>query len=366
MKSLKLALCGLLAASVAHAQSSNVLIPLLTNASSSGSLTIGVYGGNYQINLAGTLGGSTVTLTESDSAGVQQTVATFTAVGNQCIAIGAKQSIQAIVTGGAPSGLYMTAQGVQSCPTTSVTITPSGTQDVNVKQIAGTATAVGNGTTNTGTQRVTLSSDSTGQVTLASGATVAVTQPTASNLNAQVQGAGASGSAVTGNPVLIGGSDGANTRSVTTDTSGHIINQAIVFSTASSSFVSQQSDSGKVYVVNSPSNQSAAANTPVVSTSLESCHVLKASPGNLYTLSITIQATSGIEQVFDATSAPSDGSVTPKWFIPVVSNGTFGGDSREWSVPMRFSTGITVCFSSATTPFTKTASSTAAFSANVQ
>jgi hypothetical protein len=40
---------------------------------------------------------------------------------------------------------------------------------INVNQVGGTATATGNGTTNAGTQRVTLSSDSTGQVTIAAG-----------------------------------------------------------------------------------------------------------------------------------------------------------------------------------------------------
>src|SRR5690242_2129987 len=40
-------------------------------------------------------------------------------------------------------------------------------QSVNVAQMASTATATGNGTTNAGTQRVTISNDSTGQVTLA-------------------------------------------------------------------------------------------------------------------------------------------------------------------------------------------------------
>jgi hypothetical protein len=47
-----------------------------------------------------------------------------------------------------------------------VTSTPSGTQDVNNIQINGVALSVGNGVTNTGTQRVTLSSDSTGVVGL--------------------------------------------------------------------------------------------------------------------------------------------------------------------------------------------------------
>lgn len=49
---------------------------------------------------------------------------------------------------------------------------------------------------------------------------VVVTQATAANLNAQVQGAGASGSAVTGNPVLMAGSDGTNARTIKTLTDG--------------------------------------------------------------------------------------------------------------------------------------------------
>jgi hypothetical protein len=49
---------------------------------------------------------------------------------------------------------------------------------------------------------------------------VAVTQATASNLNAQVVGPGAVGAAIVGNPVRIGGSDGTNTRNILTDTSG--------------------------------------------------------------------------------------------------------------------------------------------------
>lgn len=51
---------------------------------------------------------------------------------------------------------------------------------------------------------------------------VSVTQATASNLNAQVVGPGASGSAVSGNPVRVAGSDGTNTRNIATDTSGRL------------------------------------------------------------------------------------------------------------------------------------------------
>lgn len=54
-------------------------------------------------------------------------------------------------------------------------VNPSGSvfaEQVDLASVAGTTTATGNGTTNAGTQRVTLSSDSTGQVALAAGSAV--------------------------------------------------------------------------------------------------------------------------------------------------------------------------------------------------
>lgn len=47
-----------------------------------------------------------------------------------------------------------------------ISLTPSGTQDVNVKQIAGTTTAVGAGATDGGTQRFTIANDSPGIIAL--------------------------------------------------------------------------------------------------------------------------------------------------------------------------------------------------------
>lgn len=52
---------------------------------------------------------------------------------------------------------------------------------------------------------------------------VTVVQPTASALNAQVQGVAADGTAVTGNPVLIGGQDGTNVQSLATDGYGNLL-----------------------------------------------------------------------------------------------------------------------------------------------
>jgi hypothetical protein len=288
---------------------------------------------------------------------------------------------------------------------------------VNVKEINGVAPSMGNGVSGTGVQRVTLSSDSTGQVALASGATVAATQATASNLNAQVVGNVADGAADSGNPDKVGG---VYNSSATTYTSGNRANLPIsqhgnvrsldtvygcsgcgdglasvtglfaVEDTYGSSATASPAVTPWLYngttlnrekdivgAINStgagtestaPTPTAAATQgiAPVVSTALESCHVLKASPGNLYTLAVTIQATSGVLQVFNATSAPSDGAVTPIWWIPVVSNGTFGGGSWAWDFPLRGSTGLVACFSSATTPFTKTASATAAITAGVE
>ena len=52
---------------------------------------------------------------------------------------------------------------------------------------------------------------------------ISVSQATASSLNAQVVGPGASGAAIVGNPVRIGASDGTNTRNIVSDTSGRLI-----------------------------------------------------------------------------------------------------------------------------------------------
>lgn len=116
-----------------------------------------------------------------------------------------------------------------------------------------------------------------------------------------------------------------------------------------------------------PSASSAVGIIPVVSTSLESGHVLKASPGNLYTVSTIVTTVSGYLLLFDATTVPADGAVAPKFCFPIISSGTNGGIGVSYlpGPPLNFSTGIAASFSS-TGCFTKTASATAYFSAQVQ
>ena len=186
-----------------------------------------------------------------------------------------------VVTSG-PSGgnLAQTGRGqntmyVDTAGNLCTTVGSASTANVNLQKVNGTTTSVNNGTTDAGTLRVTISSDSTGTVTQSP-------TPTAASANA------------------IAGT---------------------VVSAAGSSLV------------------------------------LKASAGNLYDAYVTTAATALYFMVFNATSAPVDGAVTPVHCVYVPANTTqslfVGGGPPE-----SYSTGITVVTSS-TGCFTKTASNAA-------
>lgn len=108
----------------------------------------------------------------------------------------------------------------------------------------------------------------------------------------------------------------------------------------------------------SPTATSTDGITPVVMSTAAACLVLKASPGNFYSLSGNIGA-AGYVMVFDATSAPADGTVTPKIVLQTSAAGTFS-ISYGGLPPAVFATGMTACASS-TGPYTKTAYSTNVF-----
>lgn len=109
---------------------------------------------------------------------------------------------------------------------------------------------------------------------------------------------------------------------------------------------------------------SGATVTPIASTALESNHVLKASAGTFYSVTVTTGVTAGYVMVFNATSAPADGAVTPLFVSAAPANSTTSL-SMNGSPGATFSTGIVVVFST-TGPLTKTASATAAFTGMVQ
>ena len=106
--------------------------------------------------------------------------------------------------------------------------------------------------------------------------------------------------------------------------------------------------------------------TPVVSGSLESGHVLKASPGCLLSGYATVDATTtGYLMVFNSITVPSDGAVTPIECVYTNLNPGSVGVNFAPLPPEFFSVGISIAFSS-TGCFTKTASPHAFFHAIVQ
>jgi hypothetical protein len=113
-----------------------------------------------------------------------------------------------------------------------------------------------------------------------------------------------------------------------------------------------------------PSSAAGAGIVPVVSTAVESSHILKASAGNLYDAYVTTGATAGFLLIFNATSAPANGTVAPQDCLPVAANSQVSLFTNG-APPEGFTTGITAVFSS-TGCFTQTLSATAFFHGRVQ
>lgn len=112
---------------------------------------------------------------------------------------------------------------------------------------------------------------------------------------------------------------------------------------------------GNPKVTPAPSDLASAAATAFATTVAASGIVAKATPGNLYDINITVGASAGYLMIFNATAVPADGTVTPAFVLPLAAN---AGLAFTFPVPKRFSTGISIAFST-TGPFTKTASATA-------
>jgi hypothetical protein len=103
--------------------------------------------------------------------------------------------------------------------------------------------------------------------------------------------------------------------------------------------------------------------TPVVSGAAEASHLIKAAPGNLYSLYVTTGATAGYVMTFNANAAPADGAVSPVECVVAPANSTISISFN--GPPDIYSAGIVAVFSS-TGCFIKTASPTAFFKARAQ
>lgn len=103
--------------------------------------------------------------------------------------------------------------------------------------------------------------------------------------------------------------------------------------------------------------------TSVQSPASEASRVLKNGPGLLNGFSATSGGSAGYVLIFDSATVPADGAVTPKFCYVLPAGATTGA---SWlSYPINFVNGIVIVFST-TGCFTKTASATAFFAAQVQ
>ncbi len=108
---------------------------------------------------------------------------------------------------------------------------------------------------------------------------------------------------------------------------------------------------------NQTTSAAAGIGTPMTTTSAAaSSLVLKASAANLYRVVVTSGASAGYVMIFNATSAPADGAVTPVDCRAIAANASLSISYAD--APARLTTGATVVFST-TGCFTKTASATA-------
>lgn len=211
------------------------------------------------------------------------------------------------------------------------------------------------------TSAVVVATCGTPPTTYAAGANRQVTQDTAGNLC--INDAGGGGGAVTANQ---------GTPNAGGATNSWPVQGAGVAGTPAGGVVSVQGVASgttlPVTATQSPSSASTAGVAPVQSSAVETGHVIKAGAGNLYSISAsadaTLSAAAWALMVFNATTVPAAGAVTPAWcvLLPAGATAYTGG----FSTPMYLGTGISVAVSVGQTCFTKVDSAHGFISANAQ
>lgn len=242
------------------------------------------------------------------------------------------------------------------------TITPSGTQNVNITQIGGAAVPTGAGATSSASERVTVAQDST---TVAGSASIPVGTNLIGKVGIDQTTPGVTNAiAVTNSTGLIaavanrngdgGVVSGSNSQGILSNSLGYLYNGT---STDRARTI-QGSDGtglGITAVATAPNSSVNSGITPVENTVVGSNVVVKGSAGNLYGFNAVSGASQGYLMVFNSTTAPADGTVTPVKCYVLAANSSL---AMTYNPPLRFSTGITLVFST-TGPFLKTASVTA-------
>jgi hypothetical protein len=264
--------------------------------------------------------------------------------GISCGSIGVVAKDQVSITGTATEAFAATQDGaplVGPSSTVTASVTPSGTQNVNLTQVAGASVATGHGTAS-GAIRVELPTDGTGVI---AGVTTVTTLTGTTTLT---PGGGAAN---------LGKAEDAIAGSGDTGVAVYGVQQNTPADTATNGdYVGPQFSGGGMWTQDVPTATAAAGVAPSASSVAASNVVLKASAGNLYGFSCKAGASAGVCYVFNATALPSDGTVTPVDCYVISAN---TGVGVQYNPPMALGTGITVGFGTGTSCFTLAASATA-------
>lgn len=183
-------------------------------------------------------------------------------------------------------------------------------------------------------------------------APVAVADADRVNLWLTRNGAVASNLVTTNGASIDGGTLGADGRLTTNVT---LLTSAFGFVFNGTNWDRQRGDTAGIWTNQSPSVAAGVALTSVKSAALETGKVIKAAAGNLYGLNL-VATVGGMFLVHNSATVPAAGAVTPVKAYPVVAGQAI---DISFNPPIRFSTGISVSFTTAATPFTQTDSATA-------
>lgn len=255
--------------------------------------------------------------------------------------------------------------------------TPSGTQDVNVTQWGGVATTLGQKAMAASVPVVVASDQSNLPTNLAqvAGATVATGSGTAAgsirvelptNGTGVLASIGSITTSVTPGTAAanLGKAEDAIAGSGDTGVAVWCVQQSAPADTAANAdYGPCQVSGGGMWIQAVPTSTAAAAITPSVTSAAGSNQVVCGAACNLFGFSVTSGASAGTVYVFNATSLPSNGAVTPVKCYQIAATSTIG---VTFTPPIRLSTGATIGFGTGTNCFSLTASTTAFISGDAK
>lgn len=236
------------------------------------------------------------------------------------------------------------------------TVTSSGTQDTNIKEVNGVAVNVGIGAAGTGTQRVAVSNDSS--IILAAGVAEIGNVKNSGTFATQATQAGTwninnisgtvslpTGAATAAKQPALGAAGAASADVITVQGIASMValkvDGSAVTQPVSGTLTGITND---VNVLAKPSSSSTYSPTNATSSAYEASRIAKASAGNLYGFSgYNAKTTQQFIQVHDSATLPADTAV-PVIIITVPPSSNFSYDAGQYG--RAFAAGITLCNSS--------------------